>query len=110
MKTQDWERYVAFIRLDFPPTQGDTAQAIASVFVELVGPTIARLRPEHRLGEILNWAATDSLDAVEFVMALEEEFAFQIDDDFAARLEQRTFREFVEYVSRTTTVNQDLEP
>jgi acyl carrier protein len=92
---------VAFIRLDFPPRQRDTAQTIASLFAGFIGRPIARLRPEHTLVEILSWSESDSFDAVEFIMALEEEFGFKIDDDFAARFEQRTFRDFVEYVSRT---------
>jgi acyl carrier protein len=101
MKTEDWERYVAFIRLDFPPAERDTAQFIAALFAEFIGRSIARLRPEHTLVEILSWAESDSLGAVELVMALEEELGFEIDDDFATGFEQRTFREFVEYVSRT---------
>ena len=31
MSTQDWERDVAFTRLDFPPAQHDAAQTVAAI-------------------------------------------------------------------------------
>ena len=99
MNIENWERNVAFIRLDFPPAWRHTAQAIAVALAHFVGRTILRLRPEHTLGEILSWSESASLDAVEFVMALEKEFAHEIDDNLATHFEQRTFREFVEYLS-----------
>jgi len=80
MDTENWERNVAFIRLDFPPVQRDMAQAIAVALARFVGPAITRLRPEHTFGEILSWSESASLDAVEFVMILEEKFADEIDD------------------------------
>ena len=87
-------------RLDFPPAQRDTAQALASLFAELIGTPIARLRPEHTISEIFSWPESDPLNTVEFIMALGEEFAGEIDDEFAADFEHRTFRELVEHLSR----------
>src|SRR5262245_25221276 len=102
METEDWERYVAFIRLDFPPHQRDVAQKLAVSFACIVGTAIARLRPDHRLQEILGRGGADSLDALEFVMTLEEEFGFEVGDDFAQRWGDNTFRDLVEHVSQTT--------
>ena len=45
------------------------------------------------------WAGADALDTVEFKMALEEEWHFEIDDDFAQRSSDKTFRGLVEHVS-----------
>jgi hypothetical protein len=55
-KTNDWELLVAFIRLDFPPQQRDTAQKIATGLAEIVGLKIKQLRPEHTLKQIADWA------------------------------------------------------
>ena len=100
MDADDWELKVAFIRLGFPPEERDIAQAVAAAFGELIGPAILQLRPEHTMGEIMSWS--ESLGYVELLMALEEEFlGHETDDEFAERFEQRTFREFVEYLSRS---------
>ena len=95
----DWERYVAFIRLDFPPSQRDIAQRLAAMFGCFVGKEIAKLRPEHTLEAILTWGGADSLDTVEFVMTLEEDFGFEMDDKFAKDWSKRTFRDLVEHLS-----------
>jgi hypothetical protein len=98
-KDADWELKMAFVRLDFPPSQRDTAQCVAAAFGHLTGPTILRLRPEHMLGEIMSWS--ESYGMAEVLMALEEEFlGREMDDSFAIGFEHRTFREFVEYLSR----------
>ena len=55
-QTIDWELIVAFVRLDFPAGQRDLAQKIAAGLAEDVGLKIKKLRPEHTLGEIANWA------------------------------------------------------
>jgi hypothetical protein len=98
----DWELKVAFIRLYFPPEERDIAQTVAAAFGELIGPAILQLRPEHTMGEIMSWSRSEPPGAVELLMALEEEFlGHEMDDEFADRFEQRTFREFVEYLSRS---------
>jgi hypothetical protein len=102
MSSDDWELKVAFIRLDFPPPERDTAQTVAAAFGEVMGPAILQLRPEHTMGEIMSWSTSDGFDTVELLVALEEEFlGREMVDEFAARFEQRTFREFVEYLSRS---------
>ena len=95
----DWELKMAFVRLDFPPPQRDTAQSVAAAFGHLIGPAILRLRPEHTLGEIISWS--ESYGTAEILMALEEEFlGHEMDDSFAIGFEHHTFREFVEHLSR----------
>jgi len=85
----EWEGEVAFIRLDFPPEHRDLAQHFAAVLGCIVGKEIRRLRPEHRIVEIVQWGESDSLDAVEAVMVLEEQFGFEMDAT-------TTFRQLVE--------------
>jgi len=100
-KDVDWELKMAFVRLDFPPSQRDTAQFVAAAFGHVIGPAILRLRPEHTLGEILSWAESGGVGTVELLLALEEEFlGGEMDDEFAIGFEHRTFREFVEHLSR----------
>jgi hypothetical protein len=91
----DWKLKMAYVRLDFPPSQ-----RVAAAFGHLVGPPILRLRPEHTLGEIMSWS--ESYGTIEILMALEEEFlGGEMDNEFAIGFEHRTFREFVEYLSRS---------
>lgn len=98
-KDVDWELKVAFVRLDFPPSQRDTALYVAAALGHLVGPAILRLRPEHTLGEIMSWS--ESYGTIEILMALEEEFlGGAMDHDFAIGFEHHTFRDFVEHLSR----------
>ena len=95
-RDEDWELKLAFIRLEFPPAQRDLAHSIAVILAEFIGAPILRLRPEHTIGEIFAWSDSSSVDLTELIVALEEEFGREIDDDFALNFEQRTFREFVE--------------
>jgi len=99
MDTEDWKIYVAFIRLEFPPHQRDIAQRLAVVFAGVVGRKISNLRPESRLDEVLGWGGAESLDAVEFVMTLEEECGSEIEDTFAQSWIRMTSRDLVEHVS-----------
>jgi acyl carrier protein len=82
---------VAFIRLDFPPAQRDTAQEVAMRLAAIVGLEIKKLRPECTLREIAQWKY-DSLSAAEIVMACGEEFGVECNGD-------TTFRAFVERVA-----------
>ena len=52
----DWALEVAFIRLQFPPEQREVAQQIAAGLAEIVGMKIKRLKPEHNLTQIAEWA------------------------------------------------------
>lgn len=57
-----------------------------------------RLEPEHRIVEIVQWEGSDSLDAVELVMVLEEEFGFDLDAT-------TTFRQLVERSAERTDLH-----
>jgi hypothetical protein len=96
---------MAFVRLDFPPSQRDTAQVVAALFGHFIGPAMLRLRPEHTIGEILSWTESAGLGTVELLMVVEEEYG-EMDDEFARSLERHTFREFVEHLSRETHSRQ----
>jgi len=61
------------------------------------------LRPDTKIAEIFAWVPesdSGSLDQVEWIMAIEMEFEFELPDDLAGRFDRATFREFVEYVAR----------
>ena len=94
--TEDWEQLVAFIRLEFPAAQRDTAQQLAVVFAGLVGRVITSLRPEHTVQQLASSAGGDSLDAREFVAGFLEQQGKSSD---IHRFEEWTFRELVEYVN-----------
>src|SRR5262249_49607724 len=94
--TEDWELFVAFIRLEFPAAQRDTAQRLAVSFAGLVGRAIATLRPEHTIEEIVAPIGADSLDAHEFVPAILAEQGITTGE---ARFGTWTFRELVEYAN-----------
>lgn len=93
MTADDWLREVAFIRLEFPPDQRDVAQQLALFLAGCVGRKITRLRPEHTVAEILGWRDGDSLEAVELIMAIEEESRFPLEAG-------TTFRQWVEHTVR----------
>lgn len=61
----------------------DTAPRVKKLIAEHLGIPVARLVPQARIMEDLG---ADSLDLVEIVMALEEEFGIAISDDDAVSL------------------------
>ncbi len=61
-----------------PPALWEIEHRLFNIVVEQQGLPLARLRPESRLIEDLH---IDSLDLVELIMAIEEEFAVSIPDD-----------------------------
>src|SRR5215813_4683782 len=97
IETEDWELFVAFIRLEFPAAQRDTAQQLAVSFAHLVGRAIASLGPEHTIEQLVSPVGADALDAREFVIALLEEWG--IASGGAHQFASWTFRELVEYVN-----------
>jgi len=109
---EELELRVAFIRLNFPPEQRDTAQQLAVSLSRVVGERIIHLRPECTIREILSWVGAgivkddgkDSLDAVEMIMSVEIEF--QNIEVIDADLLDKTFREVVEYYA----ARQSLKP
>ena len=59
-------------------------QRIKDIIIEQLGVTAVQVTPEAKFIEDLG---ADSLDTVELVMALEEEFGLEIPDDEAEKLQ-----------------------
>lgn len=74
----------------------DTAPRVRKLIAEHLGIPTARLVPQARIIEDLG---ADSLDLVEIVMALEEEFGIAIADDDAVAL--KSVGDAIAYVDRT---------
>ena len=96
---QDLELFAARIRPHFKPELRDIAYELALGIAQCVGAKAKLLRPETTMREVFEWFNAvepfpTSLDQVEFVMALEEEFEINIPDEVAAKHEI-TFRDMV---------------
>lgn len=65
-----------------PLAPDDTAARVTQLLVDHLGVAQAQAQPAARLADDLG---ADSLDQIELVMALEDEFGFEISDDEAAR-------------------------
>jgi acyl carrier protein len=72
---------------------GDLAKRVEAIIVEQLGVTPEEVVPEASFMEDLG---ADSLDIVELVMAMEEEFDIEIPDEHADRLQ--TIGSAVEYL------------
>jgi len=70
---------------------------VKEVIVDQLGVDAAKVTPEARFVEDLG---ADSLDTVELVMALEEEFDIEILDEDAEKI--RTVNEAISYVKNKT--------
>jgi acyl carrier protein len=70
-----------------------TYERLSKIVVEQLGVDEADIKPEASFVEDLN---ADSLDLVELVMSLEEEFGTEISDEDAERI--RTVQDAVDYV------------
>jgi acyl carrier protein len=100
--------FASRIRPHFPPELRETAFELAYAIARFAGVKAKELRPETTLDEILAWMKLewpqpkDSLDAIEWVMALEEELedSFALPDDLAGRTDTATFAELVESNAR----------
>ena len=68
-------------------------QKVKDIIVEQLGVDPERVKPEASFLEDLG---ADSLDIVELVMAMEEEFGIEIPDDEAEKL--RTVNDVVKYL------------
>ncbi|NRA01053.1 MAG: acyl carrier protein [Myxococcales bacterium] len=71
------------------------AAKVASIVGDQLGVDRAALVPEANL---LDDLGADSLDVVELVMALEEEFSIEVPDDDVENI--RTIQDIVSYVAR----------
>lgn len=71
---------------------------VKNIITEQLGCVKAALTPETKLVDDLG---ADSLDEVELVMALEDEFEFEIPDDDAERV--KTVQQAVDYITKRTT-------
>lgn len=81
----------------FTPEQAPIAAHLRSVVAEQTGKDLSRLHPDDRLAAMVFYDSFDSLDTVEAIMAVEEEFGIELDGDVLARIE--TFRDLVDAVA-----------
>ncbi|MCC7451338.1 MAG: acyl carrier protein [Anaerolineae bacterium] len=70
-----------------------TEERVRDIVVDLLGVDAARVTPEARFREDLE---ADSLDLVELIMAIEEEFGGEISDEEAQKI--TTVGEAVNYI------------
>ena len=72
----------------------DVTQKVKDIIIEQLG-----VNPEEVTEEasFIDDLGADSLDAVELVMAIEDEFGFEISDDDAEKIE--TVQQAIDYVS-----------
>lgn len=75
-----------------------TFERIRQVLVDVMG-----VEPEEVLeSSTFDSLGGDSLDAIEIIMALENDFQIDIDDYTAMQLPGKTFSELVEYIKSRT--------
>jgi acyl carrier protein len=75
-----------------------TYDRLKNIVVEQLGVDEDEVKPEASFVDDLN---ADSLDLVELIMSLEEEFATEISDEDAEKI--RTVGDAVEYIDERTT-------
>jgi acyl carrier protein len=75
-----------------------TYDRLKKIVVEQLGVDEEEVKPEASFVDDLN---ADSLDLVELIMSLEEEFATEISDEDAERI--RTVGDAVEYIDERTS-------
>lgn len=97
-----FEEIIGSFRLEAPETAvaaaapvdpGDFAGRVNAIVIDLLAADPSKLGPDTRLAEDLG---ADSLDSVELVMAVEEEFELSISDEDAAKM--RTLGDIVRFV------------
>ncbi len=71
----------------------DLDSRVSAIIVELLGVTKEELAPE---ASFIDDLGADSLDIVELVMAMEEEFDIEIPDDDAEKIQ--TIKDVISYV------------
>ena len=70
-----------------------TAERVKEIVIEQLGVSADQVLPEAKFVDDLG---ADSLDTVELIMALEEEFGIEIDDEDAEKLQ--TVAEVIKYI------------
>jgi acyl carrier protein len=75
-----------------------TFERVSDIIVELLGTDRAKITPEARFREDLE---ADSLDLVEMIMAIEEEFSGEISDEDAQKI--TTVGDAVNYIDTRLT-------
>jgi len=75
-----------------------TEERVRDIIVELLGTDPAKVKPEARFREDLE---ADSLDLVEMIMAIEEEFSGEISDEDAQKI--TTVGEAINYIDTRLT-------
>lgn len=65
-------------------SDSNSLEKVADIIVEQLGVNADQVKPEAKLVEDLG---ADSLDAVELVMAIEEEFGIEVPDEEAEKLQ-----------------------
>jgi acyl carrier protein len=76
-------------------TKDEVVKRCRNVVVEQLGVNPDQVKSESKIVKDLG---CDSLDVVELIMAIEEEFSIEIDDDNAVKMEEATFDECVQYL------------
>jgi len=76
-------------------SEGTTEEKIKDIIVEQLGVNADQVKREAKMIEDLG---ADSLDAVELVMAIEEEFGIEVPDEEAEKL--TAVGDIIEYVER----------
>ncbi|MDY7019811.1 MAG: acyl carrier protein [Cyanobacteriota bacterium] len=72
----------------------DTFEKVKEIVTDQLGSEAGEVKPESHF---VNDLGADSLDTVELVMALEEEFGIEIPDDAAEKIE--TVQAAVDYIN-----------
>jgi acyl carrier protein len=75
----------------------ETAQKISSIIAEKLRIEVSSVKPESTLQDL----GADSLDMVDIVMKVEEEFGIEINDEDAEKL--HTVQDFINYVHELRT-------